>query len=225
MKKIFSLTILLATAMVTSGQEYTSLAWQTNLPSTPGNLDLSRNAEEHPISRIALHVNPVGYFQFGPVTSLEFGLTKHLVLNTHVRFSSLGNLTEELIYIDEEERLDELSGIAFGGGPLYFFGKRMSKPYAGILFEYDEADALYEKGEDWEWTKNDKTMLLMVNAGYRFRFKWGLFINAGIYAGIGSVKDHWDYTDPAVRQYDPSPRDKKFMAPYGMLELSIGFGL
>jgi hypothetical protein len=184
----------------------------------------SSQNEEYPVPRIAVHANPVGYFMFGPVVSLEAGLTKHLVLNGHVRFSSIGKMTKETIYTDEEDIPDELTGIAFGGGPLYFFGKRLSKPYAGILFEYDKADVKYATIEDWAWQQNDKSMLFMVNAGYRLRFKFGLFINAGIYGGVAKVKSHWDYIDIPYGSDDPSPRDQDLTKPYIQADISVGFG-
>lgn len=223
MKKNLCLTFLLAVALTASSQDFAPLTWQNDSSSTPNSIYLSQ-AEEYPVPRIAVHVNPVGYFMFGPVASLEVGLTKHLVLNGHVRFSGLGKMTEETIYTDEEDIPYKLSGMAFGGGPVYFFGKRLSKPYAGIMFEYDKAKAWYEEGELWEWYQDDKTMLFMVNAGYRLRFKFGLFINAGVYGGFGSVKDHWEYIDSWVSSQDPSARNDKYNVPYIMADVSIGFG-
>jgi hypothetical protein len=68
-------------------------------------------------------------------------------------------------------------------------------------------------------------MIVMVNAGYRLRFKWGLFVNFGVYGGYASVKDHWDYVDTVFgNAEDPSPRDDKFTRPYLNGEVSIGFG-
>jgi opacity protein-like surface antigen len=200
MKKNLCLTFLLVIALTASGQDFV------------------------PVPRIAVHVNPVGYFMYGPVASLEVGVTKHLVLNGHVRLSGLGKMTKSTTYEDPESVLDNVSGTAFGGGPLYFFGKRLSKPYVGLLFEYDKAVARYDKDQLWEWTQDDKTMLLMVNAGYRFRFKFGLFINAGVYGGYGSVKDHYEYIDSWVSSQDTDPRNDKYNVPYMLAEVSIGFG-
>jgi hypothetical protein len=224
MKKNLFLTILFAVALTASSQDFAPLAWQTDLSATPNSTYLAQ-AEEYPVPRIAFHVNPAGYFLFGPMASLEVGLTKHLVLNGHVRLSGLGKMTEETIYTDGEDIPYKMKGTAFGGGPVYFFGNKLSKPYAGIMFEYDNAEAGYAEGEVWEWFQNDKSMIVMVNAGYRLRFKWGLFVNFGVYGGYASVKDHWDYVDTVFgNAEDPSPRDDKFTRPYLNGEVSIGFG-
>jgi hypothetical protein len=200
MKKNLCLTFLLVIALNASSQDFV------------------------PVPRIAVHINPVGYFLYGPVASLEVGLTKHLVLNGHIRLSGLGEMTKKTIYEDPVSVLDNVSGTAFGGGPIYFFGNRLSKPYAGVLFEYDKANARYDKGQQWEWTQDDKTMLLMVTAGYRLRFKFGLFINFGVYGGYGSVKDHWEYKNSWVSSQDPDPRYDKYNQPYINADVSIGFG-
>lgn len=223
MKKNLCLTFLLAIALTASSQDFAPLTWQTDLSSTANSTSVAQ-AEEYPVPRIAVHVNPVGYFLYGPVASLEVGLTKHLVLNGHVRLSGLGKMTKKTIYEDPESVLDNVSGTAFGGGPIYFFGNRLSKPYAGVLFEYDKANARYDKGQQWEWTQDDKTMLLMVTAGYRLRFKFGLFINFGVYGGYGSVKDHWEYKNSWVSSQDPDARYDKYNQPYINADVSIGFG-
>jgi hypothetical protein len=223
MKKNLCLTFLLVIALTVSGQDFNPKTLKTDLSSTENSSSVAQ-AEEYSVPRIAVHVNPVGYFLYGPVASLEVGLTKHLVLNGHVRFSGLGQMTKTQIYTDEEDIPYKLTGMAFGGGPVYFFGKRLSKPYAGIMFEYDKAKAWYEEGQQWEWYQDDKTMLVMVNAGYRLRFKFGLFINFGVYGGYGPVKDHWEYIDSWVASQDPDPRNDKYNVPFINGEVSIGFG-
>jgi hypothetical protein len=61
--------------------------------------------------------------------------------------------------------------------------------------------------------EDDKTALVMVNAGYRLRFKFGLFINFGVYGGYGPVEDHWEYIDSWVASQDPDPGNDKYNVP------------
>jgi hypothetical protein len=138
--------------------------------------------------------------------------------------------------VDRGGRPDKLSGIAFGGGPLYFFDVKKDKAYAGILFEYEMADALYQEDYVNEWSQDNKKMILMLNSGYRFRFseknipgsnrafdkfiRKGLFVNAGIYAGAERNQFVWQNTDPD--NADHTPHEGTEIKPFGMLEVSVG---
>ena len=63
MKKNLCLTFLLAIALTASSQDFAPLTRQTDLSSTANSTSVAQ-AEEYPVPRIAVHVNPVGYFLF-----------------------------------------------------------------------------------------------------------------------------------------------------------------
>ncbi|MDP3002800.1 MAG: hypothetical protein Q8N38_06715 [Bacteroidales bacterium] len=220
MKKIVSFIILLAFSRIAGSQETALLTGQNNLSFVPNATLYANEDDQYTMSKFALSLNPLGFCQFGPLINAEFGLTENVVLNTHVRFSSLG-LVSYLIHY-HEDGLDELSGIAFGGGPLYFIGARRSKPYVGILLEYDQAKMLYAKDEQWEWEQTSKSIIFIFNGGYRFRFEGGFFINTGAYFGAASTRYEWDYTDPSYGNNDHTSRDGTDITPFGMLEVTVG---
>ena len=180
----------------------------------------SEDSEEYPLSKIALSVNPLGFAQFGPLVSIEAGVAKSLVVNAHVRFSSVGLLT--YVVNEDDDGLDELSGIAFGAGSIYFFGKQRSKPYVGVLLEYEMLKKVYAQYDPWEWEDNDNNGIFVVNGGYRFRFKSGFFINTGAYLGAALSFYEWDYTDPDYVSNDPEAREGTDVTPFGMVEVTVG---
>lgn len=177
-------------------------------------------SQETAMSKFAFSLNPLGFVQFGPIVNAEFGLSDNLVLNTHVRFSSLGVLS--YVVNAHEDGLDELSGVAFGGGPIYFFGENKSKPYCGFVLEYDKSKMLYAKDELWEWDKTSKTIVFAFNGGYRFRFEKGFFLNTGVYLGAGISNYTWDYSNASYGLTDNSSRDGKSITAFGMLEATFG---
>jgi hypothetical protein len=186
-------------------------------PSSETNANIidNSNNNENSISKFALSINPLGFLQFGPIINAEIRLTKSLALNTHVRFPSLG-LIMNAIMQDEESELDDISGIAFGMGMPYFFGERQNKPYVGYIIDYQQLNVVYDKGNTYEWSELDKTVVFAFNGGYRFRFNNGFFLNTGTYLGVASTKWESKYTDGS-----PS-KDGKDIVPFGMLELSLG---
>lgn len=173
-----------------------------------------------PVSKFALSFNPLGFVQFGPVVSAEFGIRENLVINTHVRVPVLGVLTYAVKYHDDG--LDNLGGIAIGGGVLKFFGEDRNKPYAGGLAEYDYSSMLYGEFEQWEWSRVEHSGVLIFNGGYRFRFETGFFINAGAYLGAAFGAYNWEYSDLTYGVYDNEPRQGLSATPFGMLELTFG---
>ncbi len=176
--------------------------------------------KQEPISKFALSFNPLGFVQFGPVINAEFGIREDFVINTHVRVSLLGMLTYVAKY--HADGLDDLGGIAFGGGVIKFFGERIHKPYVGILLEYDHSSAVYAMYEQWEWSQVDQTIVFIFNGGYRFRFDGGLFINTGAYLGAATGIYEWEYADPYYGAYENTPRTGTSLTPFGMLEVSLG---
>lgn len=190
--------------------------------------------------RWAVHSNLLGFVQFGPSISADYFVSRHIALDAHARFTSLGAL-RSMIYsadVDRGGRPDKLAGIAFGGGPLYFFDVKKDKAYTGILFEYEMTDALYLEDYFNEWSQDNRKMLLMLNTGYRFRFaekiipgphrrfdkffRKSFFLNTGVYIGAEKNNFRWDYNDPNAGAGDMSPREGSKIMPFGMLEVSVG---
>jgi len=240
MKKALILIILIAASVIVRGEEpWASALYQQDYPAKVGKKYKPKSAANN-FPRWALHSNLLGFVQFGPVVSAEYNFTRHITLNGHVRFPSLGALTK-MIYeadVDRGGRPDKLSGIAFGGGPMYFFTVKKDKAYAGILFEYEMTDALYQEDYVNEWSQDNSKMILMLNSGYRFRFgeklmhgghrqfdkfiREGLFVNTGIYLGAERNQYVWQYNDPDADDTDPTPREGTEIKPFGMLEVSVG---
>ena len=176
-----------------------------------------------PLSKFALSVNPIGILQFGPIVSAEIGLSNHLVLNMHIRFPSLGLLS--YVAADHDDGLDEYSGIAFGGGLIFFLGNNMSKPYIGGLIDYQTHESLYAKDEDWEWSRTNNVLVFAFNGGYRFRFSGGFFINTGVFLGFANDNYEWEYTDTSEGSwgsFDSSSRDGSEIKLFLMLEVTLG---
>jgi len=240
MKKALILIILIAASVIVRGEEpWASALYQQDYPAKVGKKYKPKSAANN-FPRWALHSNLLGFVQFGPVVSAEYNFTRHITLNGHVRFPSLGALTK-MIYeadVDRGGRPDKLSGIAFGGGPMYFFTVKKDKAYAGILFEYEMTDALYQEDYVNEWSQDNSKMILMLNSGYRFRFgqkiipgahrqfdkfiRDALFVNTGIYLGAERNEYVWKYNDPDADNTDPTPREGTEIKPFGMLEVSVG---
>ncbi len=219
MKNVLSLLFLLTIPVVADSQETALTKEQTAFSAVTNSPHSIREFADEDISKFALSLNPLGFIQFGPVISAEFGIKENIALNTHVRFPSLGVLTYVVKYHDDG--LDELSGIAFGGGLIYFFGENMSKPYVGGMLEYHRTVSLYAKSENWEWSQTDQSGVFIFNGGYRWRFEGGFFVNTGVFFGASMGGYDWEYADPS---YDPDEPggDGKDVTPFGMFEVSLG---
>lgn len=241
MKKILILFVLVLVSAVVSGEEPLSPdPVQKDYPARV-------NRNKRPVSKAStfprwtVHSNLLGFVQFGPMVTAEYNITRNLSLSAHGRFSSLGALTPILHQADVDRggRPDDFSGIAFGGGPMWYFKTKKDKVYLGLLFEYEISDAVYQQDYVNEWAQDNRKMILMLNSGYRFRFaqklipsphrpfdkflREALFLNTGICAGAERNQFSWDYTDPeSIGADDPTPRKGKEIKPFGMLELSVG---
>ena len=219
MKNLLVLLFVLVTPFISNSQDMALL----NIHSesylvSDASIDLNEFADED-ISSFALSFNPLGFIQFGPVINAEFGIKENIALNTHVRFPSLGVLTYVVKYHDDG--LDELSGIAFGGGLIYFFGENMNKPYVGGMLEYHRTKSLYAKTEGWEWSQVDQSGVFIFNGGYRWRFEGGFFVNTGVFFGAAIGGYDWEYADPS---YDPDEPEGEGsdVTPFGMFEVTLG---
>ena len=219
MKNILSLIFLLTIPMHSNSQEIALLGEQTEFSFETNSPVYTLEFDEEDISKFALSINPLGFIQFGPVINAEFGIKENIALNTHVRFPSLGVLTYVLKYHDDG--LDELSGIAFGGGLIYFFGENMSKPYVGGMIEYHRTESLYAKNEGWEWSQIDRSGVFIFNGGYRWRFEGGFFVNTGVFFGAAMGNYDWEYADPSYDLDEPGG-DGKDITPFGMFEVTLG---
>jgi hypothetical protein len=240
MKKVLILTVLILTSLFASGEEpWSSVMYQQDYPTR-----VKKNSRPKSLAasfpRWTVHSNMLGFAQFGPVLSGEYNLTRKLSFNTHVRFSSVGALTPILHQADVDRggRPDHFSGIAFGGGPIYFFKTKVDRAYLGLMFEYEFSDVLYLEDYFNEWTRDNRKMILMANTGYRFMFgeklipasnrkvdkfiRKGLFLNTGIYIGAERNKYDWRYTEPGAGVDDLTPREGTEIKPFGMLEVSVG---
>lgn len=239
-KKLLILVILTSAALVARGEEpLTDDAKQKKYPAK-----VNRNQRPKSLAanwpRWAVHSNLLGFVQFGPVVSGEYCITRDLTFSAHVRFTPVGALTPILhqAKTDNGGRPDRFSGIAFGGGPLWFFQIWNDKAYVGLTGEYEMSNVLYLEDFVNEWERENRKVIAMFNTGYRFMFgqklipassrkadqfiRDGLFLNAGIYAGAEWNRYIWDYTDPAVGSDDLTPREGTEIKPFGMLELSVG---
>lgn len=173
-------------------------------------------ADDYPIGDVAVTFNPLGFVQFGPILGLEVGVTDDLVATVHTRLVPLGVLSW-LIAADEADGVpDELSGFAFGGGLLRFFGTEQNKPYLGGMLEFASTDALYLQGDFFEWEEQTTAFVMIANGGYRFRFDGGFFLNTGAFLGAAFSSWEWDYTDGSGGGSGSGP------TPFGMLELTLG---
>lgn len=181
---------------------------------------LAEQNDENAMPKFGLSINPLGFVQFGPLINMEVGLTDNVILNMHARVSFLGILT--YLINEHEDGLDELFGMAGGGGPIYFFGTSRNKPYAGVLLEFDHLRLLYAQGDQWEWEKTVNSVVFAMNGGYRFRFANGVFINTGAFLGAAIGRYKWEYSDISYGEYDNTSRDGLDVTPFGMLEVAFG---
>jgi len=175
--------------------------------------------ETYSISKFSLSINPLGFIQFGPLISAEFGINSNLVFNTHVRFPSAGVISYIVHEVDDD---DSMTGIAAGAGIIYFVGNNQSKPYIGFLAEFDRTKKVFDVGEDWERAERDNIGVFLFNAGYRFRFENGYYINAGAFLGTAFSSWEREYTNSSYYVSGPRVKSGTDMVPFGMLELAIG---
>jgi len=139
MKRFLILLVLVSAAAVVRGEEpLSSEGLQKKYP-----VNVNKNQRPKSLAarwpRWAVHSNLLGFVQFGPVVTAEYNITRQLTLSAHARFSSVGALTPILHQAEADNggRPDNFSGIAFGGGPLWFFKFRKDKAYVGLIGEYE----------------------------------------------------------------------------------------
>lgn len=211
MKKVILLVLLLAPVVVFS-QTSAVFTRNTNMYPVKNSYMQSDNEGTTSIKRVGIWLNPLGFLQFGPVAGVEFRLNENMAVNVHTRVPSLGVLS----YLIRED-VEKITGFCVGGGFLYFFGTRQHKPYAGIMFEYEQDKCLYDQNESDANTETEKIMVFIMNGGYRFNFSKGFFLNTGLF--VGAVKNNWyeDYDDPSYTDYEGT-----LIQVFGMLEVAVG---
>lgn len=214
MKRTFCTMLLLASVLIASSQSLQTQKTSSEFTLDPPSLHMYQDSD-YPISIFAISVNPLGFVEFGPIINVEVGIAGQLAINAHVRFATMGLLSR--LIKDDDGTLDNLTGVAFGGGAIYFFGDRQNKPYAGILMEYEKTENTYSQGESDEEFEVDKTFVFMLNGGYRLRFDSGFFINVGAYLGAGHTNWTWERTDGS----DYSEGGD--VTPAGLVEVTLGF--
>ena len=173
-------------------------------------------------NRFGIYVNPLGLIEFGLMGGTEITLSSKLIIDTHVRISSLGLLMYVLTADDEEGWPDKISGMGIGGGIKYLAPSHIGGFYVGALFEYGFQTQYYAEDENWYWKNWVKYVMPMASVGYKFRFDSGFFINAGLLAGAAiTTEAHWQY----LKNYKNDSiihEDDLEVHPFGMLEVGLG---
>ena len=213
-KIIFVISLLLSLSVI--GQDMALLTQKKSDLSYTNTPFYAIQDSENPVSKFALSVNPLGFIQFGPVINFEIGLNDNVVLNTHLRFPSFGLLS---YLLRSPLYLDELTGIGYGLGLLYFIGDNKSQPYLGTFIEFERTEGLYNREESNEHLTKNKTTAFVFNGGYRFRFSNGFYVNTGLMLGAASTKVEKIYTD---WNYSNGPNRSTDITPFGMVELVVG---
>ncbi len=193
------------------------------------------DVNDNPVTRIfAVSVQPLGFVQFGPVAGIDFGISQQVAFHSHVRFTSLGLLSklarkdDDLDFNqDEPGNADKFRGMAFGFGPLFYFGENRSRFYMGPVFEIATAQVVYNFNtfnyypntpSPYSVTVDEMSLIWSNNIGYRSVYPSGLFINTGIYLGLNFRR--WTEDHSLNHNYDDSDEG---VYPYVMLELALGY--
>jgi hypothetical protein len=174
-------------------------------------------------NRVGLY--PFGFAQFGPMIGTEITRNYNIIIDGHIRFSSLGLLSYTVSANAEDGDPSKISGLAIGGGVQSFTPSGIGGFYIGGVFEYRWATNYYAQDKVWIWQSDSKNIVAMSSIGYKFRFKSGFYINTGAYlGGSNTFSDKWYYTKNY--NHDSSihiDSGKTILA--GMLEVSFGIEL
>jgi hypothetical protein len=170
------------------------------------------------MGKTMLLLNVGGFLQFGPVFQGDLRIVEDLYINIHSRVSMLG-LAYRILVEDEVT-----GGAALGAGITKFIKRpgKTSRLYAGVAFEYGWGNNRGDVGYAEEWEGTHTYFDIYGNAGYRWRFPSGLFVNCGgIFGFVIPVTDIWHYT----KGYDDGSdhEGKSLSLLIAMLELSLGW--
>jgi hypothetical protein len=176
-------------------------------------------------NRVGLYLNPLGFVQFGPMLGTEITRNSSLIIDAHIRFSSLGVLSYVVSANVDDGAPYKISGLAIGGGVKSFMPSRIGGFYIGGVFEYGWATNYYAQDKSWIWQSDSKNIVAMASIGYKFRFKSGFYINTGAFLGGSyTFSDKWYYT----KNYNNDSSihvDSGKTVLAGMLEVSFGIEL
>jgi hypothetical protein len=174
-------------------------------------------------NKFGIYVNPLGLLQFGPMAGAEIVIHSHLVIDGHVRFSSLGALMYVTTKDEDDGKPYKISGLGVGLSVKYLAASRNGGFYAGMLFEEASQKQYYAEEQEWTWQSEIHYFVCAPNLGYKFAFKNGFYVNTGVIIGAAFVyKDEWHHTknydnDSAIHENGSSVR------LFGMLELTLGY--
>ena len=191
-KAVFVVFILLAFGI--------SSLYAQKFPKEPGKLTFG------------IYANPVGFLTFGPIVGAEI-TWRHLNLETHVRFPSLGLLMPYMHSIVYDVSIENGFGVGIGGK--FFLPSRIGGFFVGGFFEYSRYKASYDNyAGEYDITT---AQAFGVSIGYRFVLSFGLYFRVGAYLGAASSKtaNHVPYSYN-VKHY----KEIEFFA---LPDLAIGF--
>ena len=175
------------------------------------------NNDSQGMSSFSLALHPLGALQFGPLLEAEFGIARNATIGLNFRYPSLG-----LLFQAANDFEMTWGCFAFGTSFKYYFPNetRKSRWYLGTLLQYQIDHSAGDEGTTDEWKGNGSGIVWFLNAGYRFRYQSGFFLNLGVIGGTYfNLKDKWWYTKSPDKIYD----DGGFVRGAIMLELGLGF--
>ncbi len=194
--------------------EETVLEKEVAKPSETQSSQPTYHSINYELGKVHLGFQPAGFLQFGPVLELHFRIGDNFVLGPQVRFTSLG-----LAYHAVTDFEATMVGISAGVSFKHFLNKSQENKFYygfGIEWEYGETE-----GHDGDWYGNHGGLVFTANAGYRFRFSSGFYINLGAYAGVyQNVWDVWYYYDDDIEHV--SEDEDGIARFFGYLEFGIG---
>jgi len=172
---------------------------------------VSGSQQNTTLGPVAIGFQPLGFLQFGPVLNVEFRIGHNFVIGPQFRYNALG-----LVFNAINEFENTMLCFGAGVGVKHFpIPDQKNKFYYGLAVEYE-----YGESDDYgDWWGTDAGIVSMVNAGYRFRYNSGFYMNLGAFAGVYyNLYDEWfDYDDNELHD------DSGFMRFAGYLEFGLGF--
>jgi hypothetical protein len=213
--------VLSSTSSSSNTSTTTSTNTSTNSSSNIETQKKKKYVDDKP-NRFGIYVNPLGFVQFGPMAGMELTLGSHLIIDAHVRFSSVGLLMYVVANDDKEGWPDQITGLGVGGGIKLLIPSRIGGFYMGVLLEDGWQKQYYAKDKSWTWVNESGYIVVAPNIGYKFRFQSGFYMNTGAIFGAAFVgKDQWHYTKNYNNDKSTHIKDSHIQ-PFGMLELAFG---
>ncbi len=174
----------------------------------------------YPLHTAELDFHYLGFLQFGPILSFRLRVIDGLLLDVHYRHAAMGLVYIALMSDGFTEEVDSNDG-AVGGGFKYLFLRKYNPScwYIGAIYEEGWGKSTYSASEydSDNYTFTNKQRVYAVNFGYRWRFKSGMFMNLGVYAGQAETYDNkTEYDDGKTEEGSGET------APFSFIELSLG---